>query len=88
MPVSNEAWPLPVTSIDSFSYADLSLNAALEDLARSESVHYDPASTSSSTFVPVASFSTSQNGKEILWNVLVFRLKARKSLPVIYRVGA
>lgn len=33
MPVSHQAWPLPVTSIDSFSYADLSLNDALEDLA-------------------------------------------------------
>ncbi len=34
MPVAHQAWPLPVTSIDSFSYADLSLDDALEDLAR------------------------------------------------------
>ncbi|KAG8852340.1 mRNA-decapping enzyme subunit 2 [Serendipita sp. 411] len=33
MPISQEAWPLPVTSIDSFSYAKCTLEEALEDLA-------------------------------------------------------
>jgi hypothetical protein len=88
MPVSQEAWPLPVTSIDSFSYADLSLDAALEDLARFESTHDIPVSRFNSTCSPVALFSTSQNGKEILWNVLAFRLRARKSLPDIHQVRA
>lgn len=88
MPVSQEAWPLPVTSIDSFSYADLSLDTALEDLARFESAHDIPASGLTQLVPPVASFSTSQNGKGILWNVLAFRLRARKSLPDIHRVRA
>lgn len=35
MPLTENPWPLPVTSIDNFSYADLDITAALEDIARS-----------------------------------------------------
>jgi hypothetical protein len=35
MPISHRPWPLPVTSIDAFSYANLTLDETLEELARS-----------------------------------------------------